>query len=243
MWHTALTVVLWSSLMWPQHPNAAVAGVQTASQDELTHKELPKMEYVALTEWQQIPRGKSEKAAVIVFNHGAIVAPFESSAGLVPAKIEFEEAQGLKVADFHFPIPQIEHFAFQDQRPAKPELNDPPAIHGTNGHGRIDMPSPEQEQGRITIQYPRLSVLSAEFPIEFKLKVSNQALLGQHVLHGKLTYQTVRQAGVLPPQQIEVLLPVNIVERDAVAVRNPEYRFVEACRRGALCAVEFLLKR
>lgn len=50
--------------------------------------------------------------------------------------------------------------------------------------------------------------------VEFKLKASKSASLGEHPLRAKITFQSISDSGVLPPQRIEVLLPVTVVDRD-----------------------------
>jgi hypothetical protein len=41
--------------------------------------------------------------------------------------------------------------------------------------------------------------------------------LGEHLLRAKVTLQSIRDTGVLPPQQIEVQLPVTVVDHDTEA--------------------------
>jgi hypothetical protein len=41
--------------------------------------------------------------------------------------------------------------------------------------------------------------------------------LGEHLLRAKVTVQSISDSGVLPPQQIEVQLPVTVVGQDAEA--------------------------
>lgn len=63
--------------------------------------------------------------------------------------------------------------------------------------------------------------------IEFEIATSPEASLGQHVLTGKLTLQPVDlKLGAGPVQQVDVEIPINVVEHNAKANRNewPIYR-------------------
>jgi hypothetical protein len=53
--------------------------------------------------------------------------------------------------------------------------------------------------------------------VNFKLKASKTARLGEHLLRAKVTVQSISDSGVLPPQQIEVQLPVTVVDHDTGA--------------------------
>lgn len=58
-------------------------------------------------------------------------------------------------------------------------------------------------------------------PIQFKVRASRKAALGLHVLTGKLTFQPVHfDSTVGPLQQVDVMIPVTIVEHDAKVQRQ-----------------------
>lgn len=83
------------------------------------------------------------------------------------------------------------------------------------------------------LRYPKAYNLNTKFhanpisvagvdPIQFKVRASQNAPLGLHVLTGKLTFQPVHfDATVGPAQQVDVMIPVTIVEHDAKVKRQP----------------------
>lgn len=64
------------------------------------------------------------------------------------------------------------------------------------------------------------------FPVEFKLRADPMATLGSHLVHGKFTYQTITDAGMaLPPEQIDVVVPVTVVEHHARVAKSADWPF------------------
>jgi hypothetical protein len=59
--------------------------------------------------------------------------------------------------------------------------------------------------------------------IRFKIKADHSAALGPHVLKGKITFQALPYAGSTPGpvQQIEVQIPITVVEHDAKVQKKP----------------------
>jgi hypothetical protein len=59
--------------------------------------------------------------------------------------------------------------------------------------------------------------------IRFKIKADRNAALGPHVLKGKITFQALPYAGSTPGpvQQIEVQIPITVVEHDAKVQKQP----------------------
>jgi hypothetical protein len=70
--------------------------------------------------------------------------------------------------------------------------------------------------GEVRLLWPTVTV-------QFKVKASAMAMLGERVLKGKLTYQLMHAEVLLPSQEIEVDLPLTIVEHDAVARNSQSY--------------------
>jgi hypothetical protein len=48
-----------------------------------------------------------------------------------------------------------------------------------------------------------------------KIRADRKVPLGSHQLEGKLTFQTVQRSGISEPQQIDVVIPLDVVEHDA----------------------------
>jgi hypothetical protein len=86
-----------------------------------------------------------------------------------------------------------------------------------------DFRFPPDSKTRFASQDDRIRVLYAKLPVRFKVKALTTATLGEHALKGKLTYQVVRGNEVLPPQDMDVQLPLTVVEHDAVTQNSPEY--------------------
>ncbi|MBZ5598227.1 MAG: hypothetical protein LAN83_07885 [Acidobacteriia bacterium] len=63
------------------------------------------------------------------------------------------------------------------------------------------------------------------FPIQLRLKAEQDAPLGQQVLVGKLTYQTVNDGGVSALQQVEVQIPITVVNHRSHASRDKDWPF------------------
>jgi len=83
------------------------------------------------------------------------------------------------------------------------------------------------------LRYPKAYNLNAKFhpnpipiarmdPIQFKVRASQKAPLGLHVLTGKLTFQPVHfDSTVGPAQQVDVMIPITVVEHDAKVQKQP----------------------
>jgi len=82
---------------------------------------------------------------------------------------------------------------------------------------------PKDGRLRFTFQADQIGVLGARFPIELKVKAARNAALGERVVRGKLSYQAIRGNGVFPRQQMDVLLPVMVVAREAQVTKSDEY--------------------
>ena len=75
----------------------------------------------------------------------------------------------------------------------------------------------------FTLQNDPVRRVWADMAIHFRVKASPQAALGERILKGKLRYQIVRTNEALPPQTLELQLPLNVVDRDSTVSRNSEY--------------------
>jgi hypothetical protein len=225
MWRSILAVVLLPSIVWAQQQSLPVPEMQenAATKD-------PRPTYKALIEPRTIRPGKTEKAVVVLLlSQGLVVSRNESSRDLFPMKIEFEERDGLTATSFSFPPDQRRSFAFHDEAMRKEKMlesfdevnhvdssaaNFPKADSRT----RIDTRVTRDAAGRVTIRDTRVRVQDGNsLRVEFKLKASKSARLGEHLLRAKVTLQSISDSGVLAPQQIEVQLPVTVVDHDAKA--------------------------
>jgi hypothetical protein len=56
-----------------------------------------------------------------------------------------------------------------------------------------------------------IEMAAGEKIVLLKLRANGGTPLGEYVLHGKLTYQAVRDHKLQPAQEVEVLIPVNVV--------------------------------
>jgi hypothetical protein len=71
-----------------------------------------------------------------------------------------------------------------------------------------------------------ISVESATwFGIRLKVRADPATSLGVHTLAGRLTFQTVGDTGVSPPQEIPVQVVLTVVGRHAKVRKSPEYPF------------------
>jgi hypothetical protein len=86
-----------------------------------------------------------------------------------------------------------------------------------------DFQFPPDNQTRFAFQDDQFRVLDAKLAVRFKVKALPKAAMGEHVLKGKLTYQVVRGNEVLPPQDMDVQLPLTVVDHDAATKSSPEY--------------------
>jgi hypothetical protein len=66
---------------------------------------------------------------------------------------------------------------------------------------------------------------AAWFPIHLRLRAAQDAPLGKQVLVGKLTYQTVNDGGVSALQQVEVQIPITVVNHRSPASRDTDWPF------------------
>ncbi|HVN19417.1 MAG TPA: hypothetical protein VMU05_11605 [Dongiaceae bacterium] len=84
---------------------------------------------------------------------------------------------------------------------------------------------PPDTKNRFDLENERIPLIwGAEAAVRFKVSASRNATLGDRVLQGKLTYQIVRDNVPLPAQEIAVQLPLTVVDHDAAANKNPEYK-------------------
>ena len=74
---------------------------------------------------------------------------------------------------------------------------------------------------KVTVQFQSQPVLFArESWIQVELHAAPNAALGLHVLKGKLTFQPVElHSGARPVRQVEVEIPINVVEHNAHVAR------------------------
>jgi hypothetical protein len=63
------------------------------------------------------------------------------------------------------------------------------------------------------------------FPVEIKLSAGATAALGPQLVRGKFTYQTISDAGVSEVQQMDVVLPVTVVEHNATVTKAANWPF------------------
>jgi hypothetical protein len=233
MWRSVLAVLLVPSILWAQEQSLPVP----EKQETVATKD-PRSTYRALIEPRTIRPGKTEKAVVVLFlGQGPVVSNNESSGDMVPLKVDFEESDGLTVDSLRFPNGQRRNFAFHDEAMRKGELLEPPDVstYGSSGSSRslgIEAPSridgavTPGERDRLKIRDTRVRVLDGSYlRVNFKLKASKTAPLGEHLLHAKVTLQSISDSGLLPSQQIEVQLPVTVVDHYAEAKNAKTSRF------------------
>jgi len=219
MWRSVLALVLLPAIVWGQEQSLPVLEKQEAV---ATKDQRPT--YRALIEPRTIRPGKTVKAVIVLFlGQGFLVSRNEYSRDLFPMKIEFEQAEGLTATSFSFPADQWRTFAFYDEAMRKEKMLEPLA-ESTIVNSRaanIREADGRDVTGRLTINDTRIRVQNGNFlRVEFELKASKRARLGEHPLRAKVTFQSIGDSGVLPPQQIEVLLPVTVVDRDTTDHSN-----------------------
>jgi len=90
-------------------------------------------------------------------------------------------------------------------------------------YSKITYPKPSQTKFKVNGN--ETPVHWGWFPIEMKLTADKNAALGPHTIHGKLKYQPVTKEGALPLQEMDVVLPVNVVEHYAQVSKNREWPF------------------
>jgi hypothetical protein len=87
---------------------------------------------------------------------------------------------------------------------------------------------PKTSKRKLALQPEPVRVASAWNPIQFKLHVDRSAALGTHTLVGKMTFQTINEVkGVGEVQEVEVQIPVTVVDHDAKVSRSqwPIHKF------------------
>ena len=228
MWRSVLAVLLVPSMIWAQEQS-----LPASEKQETVATKDPRPAYRALIDPRTIRPGKTEKAEVVLFlSQGFFVSRNESSRDLFPMKIEFEDVEGLTATSFSFPADQWRSFAFHDEAMRKEKMLKPVAeantvdsraanVREVDGRTRIDSRVTRDGTGRHTINDTRVRVQDGNFlRVEFKLKASKSARLGEHPLRARVTFQSISDSGALPPQQIEVLLPVTVVDRDPTDQRD-----------------------
>lgn len=113
--------------------------------------------------------------------HDYLVASDASGPGIVPARVEFEIAQGFTVKMTHPPKSKRRRLAF-DSHPLK--VNEGDGVFG------------------------------------FKIHAASDVALGQHVLRANLSLQIANDSGLSIPQQIQLEIPITVVERHAKVKRE-----------------------
>ena len=59
--------------------------------------------------------------------------------------------------------------------------------------------------------------------LHLKVRADRTAALGDHVLKGKLKFQSLTRDGNSAPQELEFSIPIRVVEHGAVVAKNPRY--------------------
>ncbi|HYM79760.1 MAG TPA: hypothetical protein VE377_27545 [Candidatus Dormibacteraeota bacterium] len=209
MWRSVLAVVLVPSMVWGQEQSLAVP----EKQETVVTKD-PQPADQALIEPRTIRPGKTKKAMLILLlDQGPVVSRNESSSDMVPLKLEFEESEGLTADSLTFPNEQRRNFAFHDEAMRKGELLEPPDDNSYAVSG-----NPLGGRGRLKIRDTRVRVLDGNsLRVNIKLKASKSADFGEHFLRANVTFQSIRDSGVLPPRQIEVQVPVRVIDQEPEA--------------------------
>ena len=86
----------------------------------------------------------------------------------------------------------------------------------------IDYPKPYKH--KFAFRHERIAVF--QFPwqqLEFTLRAAPNLTLGVHALTGRLTFQIVGDGGVSALQQVDVRIPITVVERNARVDRSHYY--------------------
>jgi len=221
--------------------SSAIPSLVWAQQQELGNPEKPqsapsvnlRLTYQVLTERQQVHQGANEKAVIRLsmgpFN---IVSPNETSHDFVPMKITFEETDGISAGSIKLRFDRLKSFTFHDKAARKDAMLEPPddnayKVPETSESGRNGDPRQPSNKG-MKFSDTRVRVLptsleAATMNLIVKLKVSKKAGLGAHLLRGTITYQPIFDNGVLPPQTMEVIVPVVVVSPGEKSTINPEY--------------------
>ncbi|HKV77975.1 MAG TPA: hypothetical protein VJP02_07545 [Candidatus Sulfotelmatobacter sp.] len=225
MWRSILAVLLVPSMVWGEEQS-----LSTAETQETVTTKGPRPTYRALIEPRTIRPGKTVKAEVVLFlGQGFFVSRNESSRDLFPMKVELEDADGVTASSLSFPTDRCRNFAFHDEAMRKAELLEPPDVTaygrsatsrapGVATPSRTDGAVPPGEKDLRKIRDTRVRILDGSLlRVSFKLKASKAAPLGEHLLRAKVTVQSISDSGVVQPRQIEVQLPVTVVNHDTEA--------------------------
>ena len=220
MWKATMTAVLLPALATAQNPAAPAQYLQGA---------VPRPTYQAFIEEQTVRQGASAQATLFVsLGNDPIVSSRESSRDVVPLKIEFDAADGIAVTSISFPLHAMMRVALQENREPLHASLDPPVDSAAKADSsEISRTRPgtllQEEMPRLIPENRPIAVLNPAFAIRFKVKVSKTTALGEHQLHGRITYQPIRANGVLAPQQMEIIVPVTVVDRSTAAHKNSAY--------------------
>lgn len=218
MWRVIVTVVVLPAL---------IAAQTTASPDQYLKDELPRPSYQVTTTPQGVRQGSTGEAILLLLlGDELIVSPRESSHDLVPLKIEFDSSDGIAVISLSSPPYTMMRVALQSTgEPLHASLDPPVESAAKAGSVEPDLaplkPRSQQELARLLTENPPVAVLNPSIPFRFKVKVSKSAAIGQHQLHGRVTYQPVRAQGAFPPQQMDVVIPITVVDRKAALPKPP----------------------
>jgi hypothetical protein len=228
MWRTVLAVLLVPSMLWAQEPRLNTDKPETTKQ-ALVH------DYHVITELRTMRRGKSEKAVVRLFLLPSyIVSPYEPSRDLVPLKLEFEESDGVAATSFRFDTDRSMHFKFREpaalnelmlQPPGDEEysISGDPRVPGLGGQSSAHTAAQQDLATLKLFQKSTVRVLIPTFEVAIKVKASKNATIGSHLLRGKITYQPISENGVSPLQEMELALPITVIDKDIITLSNPEY--------------------
>ena len=100
--------------------------------------------------------------------------------------------------------------------PLRLEFDNSEGITVTDFSFPPDKTRSQSESNELRLLWPTVT-------IQFKVRASPKATLGERLIKGKLTYQLVRGTEVLPSQEAEIAFPLTVVEHNAVARNNAEY--------------------
>ena len=209
MWRSMTAVVLLPAL---------VAAQNSSVPPQFLQGDVPRPTYHA--DEQTIRQGASGHAYLLVsLGNDAIVSPRESSRGVVPLRIEFDSADGITATSISFPPHAMMRVALQNREPLHASLDSPVDSAAKAGSPAIArtppaIPSPD-ETARSMAENPVIAVLNPVLGIRFNVKVPKSTPPGTHQMHGRITYQPIRPDGVFAPQQLDVVVPITVVDRNA----------------------------
>lgn len=110
-------------------------------------------------------------------------------------------------------------------------------LHGEDGMNVQDLKYPKSRKHSFAFQTQPIPV-AVNHSVRFKLRADPNAALGPHLLKGKLTFQTVSDRGISPPQTIDVQIPVTVVAHDA-KVRRAPWTYAETSKREWITLILF----